>query len=733
MRTARRVDLAAEWRSRLAIATAGTLIFLTLTGLAIWLLPFSETIQVSVLLHTLIGLLFFAPVTWYCLRHWLLYRRHPLTHIKLLGYLGVFVLLGCAVSGLVLTWQPLMGTRISTLWRAVHQVTTVALVAFVVPHIVLIVLRDAKAKITEALAPIQAAKRTYGRGLLHWVVFPCALAALLGYAYAPPGLQQEFPQNYEYWHAKNHLYSKNAPFAPSLARTPGNRPIDPHLLAGSESCGTAGCHEQIVKEWLPSAHRYAAMDKAFQAIQLTMAKQNGPTSTRYCGGCHDPISLFSGTKNIYTDETRLTALHGHQEGISCLSCHSIRKTDLRGNANYLVTPPSRYIGELEYDTSRRPGWRLVRDFLIRAYPREHVRNLSKVMFKKPEYCAACHKQFVDEEVNKVGWVQLQNQYDNWRMSKWARHLKEPRRTIECRECHMPLTPSRDPAAGDPYDYNRSPGDGKHRSHRFVGANQFLPALQRLEGADEQIRLTHQWLRGELPVREIEEKWHRPGVPAVSVQLIAPASARPGKEVSLQCVVTSNKVGHDFPTGPLDIIQAWIELVVKDDQGRVIYHTGTVDRKGFIQPGSFLFKSEPVDQYGNLIDRHNLWEMVGVRHRRSLFPGFTDTAAFSFLCPELQPAKQKRLPAKKQYRFTAPEARQLFVTAKLRYRKIDQFLLNFMRSVGFFQEFKNRQLTAPITDMHEEQVTIQVAPSPAAALPGAGGHVVPASTTTEGQR
>lgn len=29
---------------------------------------------------------------------------------------------------------------------------------------------------------------------------------------------------------------------------------------------------------------------------------------------------------------------------------------------------------------------------------------------------------------------------------------------------MPLVPSRDPAAGDAYDYNRSPKDGKHRSH-----------------------------------------------------------------------------------------------------------------------------------------------------------------------------------------------------------------------------------------------------------------------------
>ena len=56
----------------------------------------------------------------------------------------------------------------------------------------------------------------------------------------------------------------------------------------------------------------------------------------------------------------------------------------------------------------------------------------------------------------------------------------------------------------------------------------------------------------------------------------------------------------FPTGPLDIIQAWLQVTVKDDQGKVIFERGAVDDKGFIQPGTFMFKAEPVDKYGNLI-------------------------------------------------------------------------------------------------------------------------------------
>lgn len=706
-----RPDRVAQWRSRLAILSAGVLLFLTLTGLFIWFFPFSEFTQWSVVLHTLLGLLFLLPVAWYCLRHWLLYRRHPLTHIKLLGYLGLFVLLVCLASGLVLAGQALFSIKIHYGWQGVHRWTTVALLAFVLPHILLIVLRDARARAAEAMALVGQATKQYGRAAFALALFLLALVGLVVYAYDPPRLLTDFPPDYDFWEPTNPMYGRNRPFAPSLARTRENKPIDARVLAGSRSCGTSGCHEQIVQEWLPSAHRYSAMDKAFQAIQLTMAQQNGPTSTRYCGGCHDPISLFSGTKNIYAEESKLTALEGYHEGVSCLVCHAIKETDLKGNANYVITAPSRYIGELEYQETQSEAWRVLRDFLLRAYPREHVTSLSKKMFKKPEYCAACHKQFVDEEINKVGWVQLQNQYDNWRMSKWARHRSDPRRTVECRECHMPLVDSSDPAAGDPFDYNRSSNDGKHRSHRFVAANQMMPSLLRLEGWEKQVALTEKWLKGEFPIPEIEHKWHPPGVPAVSLQLVAPAKAQPGEQVNVRCIITSNKVGHDFPTGPLDIIQAWVEVVVKDEQGNVVYETGTVDEKGFIKPGSFIFKAEPVDQYGNLIDRHNLWEMVGVRHRRSLFPGFSDTAEFAFYCPELYLPRKRALPAEKEYRFQAPASGKLYVTAKLRYRKIDQFLLNFLRSVGFFQEFEGKHLTSPITDMHEQHAVIEIQGAP----------------------
>jgi len=656
---------AREWQRILLRCVAGLIVFETITGLAVYLLPFSVPTQLMVLFHTVAGVAFVAPFAVYQLRHWRIYRQIRLSHVKLTGYFAMAATIALIVSGLVLTAQAVFATRISPAWDFAHIVATFALVGSVVPHVGTLIARALRARTPATGSPTPHASRRFVLGTVALTVCLLAAVALTTMLYRPPQLVNTLPADYSY------AFGSNRPFAPSLARTASGGAYDARSLAGSESCGRSGCHKQIYDEWTPSAHRYAAMDPAFQKVQSVMGEQNGPESTRYCGGCHDPISLFSGTKNIFTKD--LTNLVGYKEGVSCIACHAIKETDVKGNAAYVITQPRRYMFELAEGRAAQT----ISDFLIRSYPRYHIESLQHKLFKSPEFCAACHKQFIDEEINRVGWVQLQNQYDNWRKSRWN-HPGDATQTIECRECHMPLTASTDPARGDDRDYNRSPNDGRHRSHRFLGANQFIPAALKLAGAAEHTRLTEKWLRGEIDVPEIARKW-RTG-PAVPIELVTPATARPGSPVTIQAVLTNNKTGHDFPTGPLDIIQAWVELTVTDQAGKVVFQTGQRDSANFIAPGSFMLKAEPVDQYGNLIDRHNLWEMVGVRYRRSLFPGFSDRERFSFLAPN---------------RTTA-----LHVTARLMYRKADQFLLNFL-----FGESSG--VTAPVTVVSEDRRTIRM--------------------------
>ena len=679
------------WSAMLSKLALVALAFEAITGLAITLAPFHATVEWSVLVHTLVGLATLVPLTWYFWVHWVDYKRFSLSDVVLLGYVAVAALLVTSVSGLVVTWQGLFGLRMAPLWRNVHLVSTLVALAAAIPHVVLVYVR-VRAK-EETATP---ARRTLFETLAA-TVGGLVIIAGLALLYSGPHYVNEFPDDYQL------VYGPDRPFAPSLAQTATGGAYDAASLSGSESCGTAGCHTQIVDEWKPSAHRYAAMDKFFQGVQNVMAQQNGPESTRYCGGCHDPISLFSGSKNLYTEE--LTGAAGFQEGVSCLSCHSVRETDLQGNANYVLVQPAAYL----YQWADAGPARAVRDFLIRTYPDEH-NQLSKRTFKTPEYCAACHKQFIDEEVNRVGWVQLQNQYDNWKASIW--NVKGvPERTIECRECHMPLVDSNDPASGDPLDYNRSPDDHKHRSHRFIAANSMMPEMLKLDGWQEHGKLTEEWLQGKMEIPEIRSKWT--DGPVVEVGIRTPEEVEPGAEVPIRVVLTANKVGHDFPTGPLDIIQSWVEVHVTDQDGNEIFSSGTRDEKHFIEPGSFLFKAEPVDQYGNLIDRHNLWEMVGVRYKRALFPGYSDVVEYAVDCPGAMgsvPEGRDRQggPAGPGLRGAgsgrdgqgATPVESLHVTVLLNYRKVDQYLLNFLLG-------EDNTLTSPVIEMTRKEATIRV--------------------------
>ncbi len=691
------------WGSFLAKFSLGLLLFELVSGLAITVSPFHAAIQWGLLLHTVFGGLLLVPLAWYCARHWLDYRAYAISHVVLLGYVAWVGLAVCAGSGLAVTWQAVFGIKTSALWREIHLISTLVATGGLLPHILFAAWKACRN--SGAMLAGRFLRQTAAAA-----VFGAALMVALPLLYSGVRYRNWFPKDYSF------LYGTNRPFAPSLARTDTGGAFDARSLSGSLSCGTAGCHEQIVEEWKPSAHRYAAMDTVFEGIQQVMARQNGPESTRYCGGCHDPISLFSGSKNVLVEN--LTGQQGYQEGISCLACHAIRATDIKGNANYTVTQPAEYLWQWQ-DTGVA---RIARDFLIRAYPAEHDK-LAKRAFKKPEYCAACHKQFIDQELNRVGWVQLQNQYDNWAASHWN-HKGDARKTVECRECHMPLVDSRDPAAGDAMDYNRTPRDRKHRSHRFIASNELMPGVLRdkLDGWQEQVRQTEQWLQGKTSVPEIRDKWAEG--PIVKLALDFPKTVAPGSSIPLRVLLASNKVGHDFPTGPLDLIQSWLEVTVTDEAGHTVFMSGKRDEKNFIQPGTFLFKAEPVDQNGNLIDRHNLWEMVGVRYRRALFPGYSDTVQYTIPCAGAQTSAasaaqwsanalgEKRLELAGPPVAAPSRPGKYEIVVSLQYRKVDQFLLNYL----FGQENK---LTSPVTEIARATATVLVQPK-AGDLAGKGG-------------
>jgi len=745
----------------LTITVSAILLLEIITGLIIFLSPFSVFSQTSLVVHTLVGVLAIVPLVWYLVRHWWVRRKGNLSHIQLLGYVAAGLLIICLVSGVVETWQGLFGDRMSRMWDLVHLISGLSFVVFLASHLLTIVCR--KVNNVESRRALAAARRTYYKWTVLGATSGVAVAGVWAFMYQSPSVHTAFPDQY------NWTFGEDRPFAPSLVhrdlsqwedgvhsellqsvnsesrsvllasltsvetepiglfdrvhrfmddasvddatraqlelimtnaahRMRQEGAVDSRLLAGSARCGS--CHEQIYHEWLPSAHRYSSMDDMFQRVQSLMAVETTPEHTRYCAGCHDPISLLSGAKN--SDNVTLSAV-GADEGISCVVCHSIVQADVQGNGDYTIRAPMRYIYELE-DSSMARG---VSDFLIRTYPQHHISSYSKPLYKTPEFCGACHKQYVDREVNTdIGKVQGQNQYDSWKNSRWY-HGDAHAKTVGCRECHMPLNESGDPARGDVTDSNRTLVDGKHRSHRMLASNQYIPLLHKLEGAEEHVRLTEQWLRGEYSIPEIADKWT--DGPVVRLDIVAPDNIVPGESANVRITLTNNKTGHDFPTGPLDMIESWLEIVVTDEAGTVLHHTGALDADQNVVGTQVHFKADGFDRRGDLIDRHNLWDLVGASYKRALYPGVTDTVEVELQCPSMARGRvsgeDRQPPGRREEVFsvTSPEQLEtglLRLTARLWYRKANPEFLDRVYGV-------EANVRSPATLISEAETIIKV--------------------------
>lgn len=679
-----------NWANPLLYLVFGFLLFEIISGLSIFLLPFSVSNQILILLHTGVGLLFLFPFLWYQYHHWKEYRSGALNEFVASGYISMLSTLLAIFSGLIITGQALFATYTSVLWKNVHITATFVLLFSICVHVGLIFLKGKNSNNQSNYETNNKnPKAHFAFNSLFILGIQFSLLGLFMFTYSEKDPKKEFPTDFEYYKDSNN------PFSPSLAITADSHLIHSEWLGGSASCGTSGCHKQIYEEWETSAHRYSAKDPFFRKIQENMGKQKGVIAARYCAGCHDPIGLFSGSANLYSDQ--LTNQMGLDEGISCISCHSIESVDIQGNADFSLAAPNRYLFELKDDKTAK----VISDFLIRSYPKKHIQNYSKPLFKTAEYCSSCHKQFVDEEINNVGWVQLQNQYDQWRKSHWYSD-KNAISTLECRDCHMPLIDSKDPSSGDAWDLNRTPDDGKHRSHRFLGGNQFVPHLLNLPDAEKHIELTEKWLKGEYEIPEIEDKWVSGS--AIPIKIISSDSIRADERLQIGILISNKKAGHDFPTGPLDMIQSWVQLTATDQNGVLLFSSGSVDENNFIEPGAFMFKAEPVDQFGNLIDRHNLWELVGVRFSRALFPGHSDLARFSMMpqneSDDLQNADLKN-PARYSIEHIPQRTTEIIITARLQYRKVNQFLMNEVFSE--IEEYKTAPITTISADTHRVRV------------------------------
>lgn len=644
---------------------AGALTFVALSGVAVWLLPFSAGAQITVLFHTVLGLAVLAPFALWQLSHWMATRKVPRRFRKVSAYIGFWLLAASSASGLIITYQALFALRVAHYWHSIHLWTSVLALPFLAYHVYPLPSAQSRSEtgsvFDETRGDYAPARRRMWKlvaGVSLGLVLLLSVASL---AYHDPPYQSYEPA------AKYQTVAGVSPFAPSFATTETGRPVALRILSDSKSCGISGCHTAIYGEWLASAHRWSAEDEFFQAVRSATTDVQGIEATEKCAGCHEPVSLLAG----YKDPALGPSAPGYKHGDSCLICHAVMRVDERGIGSYQVRVPKPYL--YGYSDNRYAG--VVARFLIRACPTQHDRDYDLELVRQAQSCAPCHKEF-DVIDKRLGPVQVETQYDDWKQDQWNTDPDVSRR-LRCQQCHMYFTNVSDAAEADPYDLEIGLGL-KHRNHWFGAGNQFMPEMLHSADSAGQIRRVNQWLQGDRVVPELASTW--PRGPLVAMKIEVPPSIRPGSVTEVRLTLTNKKVGHSFPTGPLNIGRAWIELTVQDNAGREIFHSGGLDPQNHIEAGSFILKPLAMTTEGKEIMMADLWHPTGPKFRPAILPGHSENYDYQFKIPE---------------KAQGP----LRIAARLRYRKANQF---FMDSV-----YTDRHREAAITDVSSDQVLVAV--------------------------
>ena len=300
------------------------------------------------------------------------------------------------------------------------------------------------------------------------------------------------------------------------------------VMAFEDPRDCARCHANHVAEWEMSNHAYAAKDPVFHAMVRVGQAQTEGKLGQFCVQCHTPTGMATGQTPVVFDQGLdrfrqvLDTLDPvAQQGVSCDVCHSVTDVIEPVNARMVLTPNG-----IKRGTIADPVATPAHDS---AYSALHGES---------DLCGSCHA------VTNPRQALIEETFPEWEASQAARDGKT------CQSCHMPEYLGQ--AAPD------APERTLHR-HTFVGVDVSLLPEEEFPGYQEMRDLAAAMLRS-------------------SAKMSAEASGR-RLDVSVE-----NLAGHALPSGATAERQMWLEVLVRDADGELVFESGTLDARGDLRDG-----------------------------------------------------------------------------------------------------------------------------------------------------
>jgi hypothetical protein len=362
---------------------------------------------------------------------------------------------------------------------------------------------------------------------------------------------------------------------PSLAEAPVETPA---RFEGSDSCVT--CHSVQHSEWQGSMMHFGARSPVFQAMEVTVRKLTGrfgPHDSKnptFCINCHAPLSAYHNEMaGVSRGEPTAHALGNvGGEGVSCTFCHSasapkLRKAPEKGalgdglsNALFFFAPTFTLVGPTESDSDDpKPA---ASSYHNRGF---NPKPAASRFLKSSEFCGACHNVHLPNSFD-VGteepFQREQNTYTEWKNGPYSGKNNPWGKEVGCRDCHMSLYGLRDKSTGEDFAPGSFPNTHissskgalrRHAIHQFLGVS--LPLSN----------------DAELPATANDER-ERLLKKAVSLTVTGKTVAT--NTLGFEITLLNKGAGHRVPSG-IPERELWVEVLVKDEMGEVVYQSGAL--------------------------------------------------------------------------------------------------------------------------------------------------------------
>jgi hypothetical protein len=369
----------------------------------------------------------------------------------------------------------------------------------------------------------------------------------------------------------------------------------------SQSCAeNPGCHQQEMEDFLISNHNLSVRTPYFQKNLRMLKEEIGEENLLICAGCHYPYMMLSGNLDYEYYKTN--------NGFSCVYCHqigSVRKHASDKRITYLTVEPHVAHLKMFYNADGNPRISKWNELLVKLNPTGHGRVFTRPLYFKDEYCQVCHEL----QIKTPKFAGLQRN--------------------TCIRCHM--------------QPRRLLGfEGAKMNHYFPGTNTAVPHTL---GLHEVVDMVQAWVRGDIDSSAPDAKFwtlrkssgERSERAVWLFMNIEPQSApRPGERFSFNVITTNTGIDHQFPSAPLDLVEAWLHVRVLDATGSTVYELGALDENFRLAPdypeqhrlGGYM-----LDSQNHLLIQNRVWDIQKKIILRNIMPYESVKDRIEFTLPE----------------------------------------------------------------------------------------------------